>query len=63
MPVLVEFLLTQIGAPLIAAIIKQHQIANNGAWPTPEQVAQIFIDTPAMWVKQGNDWLAVNPKQ
>lgn len=63
MSVLIEFLLTQIGVPLIAQIIKQHQTANNGTWPTPEQVAQTFIDTPAMWANQGNDWLAANPKQ
>lgn len=63
MPVLIEFLLTQIAVPLIAQIIKQHQVANNGTWPTAEQVAQTFIDTPAMWINQGNDWLATNPKQ
>lgn len=58
---LVNFLLEQIGVPVISQIIKEYQTAHNNIWPTPEQVAQTFIDDTAKWIKQGNDWLAANP--
>lgn len=63
MPVLVEFLLTQIGAPVISIIIKEYQTAHKGAWPTGEQVAQTFIDDTSKWITQGTVWLTNNPKQ
>ena len=60
MPPLVSFLLQQIGLPVVAMIVKEYQTAHNGTWPTPEQVAQIFLDNASKWIKQGNDWLAAN---
>ena len=61
MPPIVNFLLEQIGVPVVGMIIKEFQAANNNAWPTPEQVAQTFIDSSAKWISQGNAWLAANP--
>lgn len=58
---IVNFLLTQIGVPTISMIIKEYQTAHSNTWPTPEQVAQLFIDDVAKWTKQGNDWLSANP--
>jgi hypothetical protein len=58
---LVTFLLEQIGVPVTAMIIKEYQTAHAGAWPTPEQVAQTFIDDVAKWTNQGNAWLLANP--
>ena len=63
MPVLVQFLLEQIGVPVVGMIIKEYQTAHNNTWPTPEQVAQTFIDDIAKWTSQGNAWLLANPKQ
>lgn len=62
MPVLVQFLLEQIGVPVVGMIIKEYQTAHNNTWPTPEQVAQTFIDDIAKWTSQGNAWLLANPK-
>lgn len=59
---LIEFLLTQIGLPVITLIIKEYQTAHNGAWPTSEQIVQEFVDNGAKWIKQGEDWLAANPR-
>lgn len=58
---LVNFLLQQIGLPVISMIIKDYQVAHNGAWPTSEQVVQAFIDDWKKWVAQGTNWLAANP--
>jgi len=58
---LVMFLLQQVGAPVVAMLIKNYQASHNNEWPTPEEVAQMFIDEPAKWIKQGNDWLVANP--
>ena len=62
MPVLVQFLLEQIGVPVVGMIIKEYQTAHNNTWPTPEQVAQTFIDDISKWTTQGNAWLLANPK-
>jgi hypothetical protein len=62
MPVLVQFLLEQIGVPVVGMIIKEYQTAHNNTWPTPEQVAQTFIDDISKWTNQGNAWLLANPK-
>lgn len=59
---IVTFLLQQIGVPVIALIIKEHQAAHNGQFPTSEQVVQIFIDDVKKWTDQGTAWLAANPK-
>ena len=59
---LVQFLLTQIGVPVVGMIVKEYQTAHNNTWPTPEQVAQIFINDIAKWTTQGNAWLLANPK-
>jgi hypothetical protein len=59
---MVTFLLQQMGVPLIAMIVKEFQTAHNGNWPTPEQVAQDFIDRVKYWTDQGNAWLLANPK-
>jgi hypothetical protein len=59
---LVQFLLTQLGVPVVGMIIKEYQTAHNNTWPTPEIVAQTFIDDVAKWTAQGNAWLLANPK-
>ena len=59
---LVQFLLEQIGVPVVGMIVKEYQTTHNNTWPTPEQVAQTFIDDVAKWTAQGNAWLAANPK-
>lgn len=59
---LVQFLLTQIGVPVVGMIVKEYQTAHAGTWPTPEQVAQDFIDNVSKWTTQGNAWLLANPK-
>ena len=59
---LVQFLLTQLGVPVVGMIVKEYQTAHNNTWPTPEQVAQTFIDDVAKWTAQGNAWLLANPK-
>jgi hypothetical protein len=58
---LVSFLLQQIGVPVVTMIIKEWQTAHNNTWPTPEQVAQTFIDDVAKYTSQGNAWLLANP--
>ena len=55
---LITFLLEQIGVPVVGMIIKEYQTAHNGTWPTPEQVAQAFVDKIQYWTSQGNAWLA-----
>lgn len=60
---LVNFLLQQIGLPVISLIIKDFQTAHNGTWPTSEQVVQAFIDDVKKWTDQGNAWLLADPKQ
>lgn len=59
---LIQFLLEQIGLPVITMIVKDYQVAHQGAWPTSEQVVQAFIDDTNKWIAQGNAWLAANPK-
>lgn len=61
MPPLVNFILEQIGLPVVSMIVKEYQTAHNGTWPTPEQVAQTFLDDVARYTTQGNAWLAANP--
>ena len=58
---LVEFILTNIGAPVVSMIIKEYPTAHAGAWPTSEQVAQTFIDDVTKWTTQGTTWLLNNP--
>jgi hypothetical protein len=58
---LVSFLLQQIGVPVVTMIIKEYQTAHNNTWPTPEQVAQIFVDDVKKYTDQGNQWLLSNP--
>lgn len=58
---LIQFLLTQIGLPVVTMIIKDYQTAHNGTWPTSEQIVQEFIDNGNKWIKQGKDWLIANP--
>ncbi len=58
---LVQFLLQQIGLPVVSMIIKEYQTAHNNNWPTPEQVAQTFLDDVAKWTSQEANWLAANP--
>ena len=59
---LFQFLLTQMGLPVVSLIIKEWQTAHAGTFPTSEQVIQIFIDDTNKWIAQGNAWLAANPK-
>lgn len=58
---LIQFLLEQIGVPVVSMIIKEYQAAHNNTWPTPEQVAQTFLDDANKWINQGNAWLLANP--
>lgn len=58
---LIQFLLKNIGVPVVALLIKEFQAKNNNVFPTAEQVAQMFIDEPAKWINQGTAWLAANP--
>ena len=59
---LVQFLLQNIGLPVVAMIVKEWQTAHNNTWPTPEQVAQTFLDDVSKWTTQGRNWLADNPE-
>jgi hypothetical protein len=60
---LVNFLLQNLGVPIIAAIIKQHQANNNNslAGLTSESVITTWLSDPKKWEDQGNAWLAANP--
>lgn len=59
---LVNFLLTQIGLPVVSMIIKDWQTVHNGTFPTGEQIVQAFVDDVKKWTDQGNAWLLANPK-
>lgn len=58
---LIQFLLTQIGLPVVSLIIKDYQAAHAGVWPTSEQVVQAFLDDVKKWTDQGKAWLLANP--
>lgn len=59
---LIQFLLQQIGLPVVAMIIKEWQTSHAGKFPSSEEVVQIFIDDATKWINQGNAWLAANPR-
>lgn len=56
-PILINFMLQNIGVPVVAAIIKAHRDANGGAMPTSEQVIAHFTDDWQKWTNQGKQWL------
>lgn len=58
---LIQFLLEQIGLPVVTMIIKNYQTTHTGQFPTSEQVVQTFIDDVKKWTDQGTAWLAANP--
>ena len=61
-PVLVNFLLMNIGVPVISEIIKAWQTAHSTAnLPTSTDVINMFTADYTKWIAQGQSWLAANP--
>lgn len=62
-PTLINFLLQNIGFPVVTQIIQARKAAGQLATVTSEQVISDFLADVAKWTKQGEDWLSNNPKQ
>jgi hypothetical protein len=59
---LINFLLQNIGFPIVTQIIAARKAANALATITSEQVIADFLADVGKWTKQGTDWLTANPK-
>jgi len=60
-PILINFLLQNIGLPIVAAIVKAHKDAGTLSTLTSEGVISDYLADVAKWTTQGKDWLAKNP--
>lgn len=60
-PLLVNFLLQNIGFPIVMQIINAHKAAGTLSTLTTEQVIADFSADTAKWQAQGNAWLTANP--
>ena len=62
-PTLINFLLQNIGFPIVMQIIQARKAANALSTVTSEQVIMDFLADVKKWTDQGNAWLSANPKQ
>lgn len=60
-PILANFLLQNIGFPIVMQIIAAHKAAGTLATLTTEGVATEFLADTNKWIGQGQSWLAANP--
>ena len=61
-PILLNFLLTNIGVPVVSEIIKAWQTAHQTSnLPTSIDVINMFTADYTKWIAQGQSWLLANP--
>ncbi len=57
-PVLLNFLLQNIGFPVVMQIINARKAASQLSTVTSEQVISDYAADTAKWISQGQQWLA-----
>ena len=60
-PILANFLLQNIGFPIVMQIIAAHKTAGTLSTLTTEGIATEYMADTNKWTTQGKTWLAANP--